>query len=104
MQFYTGYTEEELIPVIQHISAAHHTLLSSKYKSILNKFDTKGHKFCCSSILAISSTKLRYDLHSSSSSDVKAKATAVNLKSPKPQNTSQKITPKKLLSQPSRSS
>lgn len=68
MQYYTNYTEEELMPIIQHLSHAHHTLLSSKYRSIFNKFDTRSHKFCCTSVLALPVSKLRYDHQHSNTS------------------------------------
>jgi hypothetical protein len=88
MQFYTGYTEEELIPVIAHLSTAHHALLSSKYQSIINKFDTRSHQHCCSSVLAIPLTKLRYDRQQSANN-----APSSPLSQPKPKN----LTPQKPL-------
>jgi hypothetical protein len=61
MQFYTGYTEDDLSPVISHLALAHLSLLSSKFRSIITKFDTRDHKYCASGITAISLSALRYD-------------------------------------------
>lgn len=101
MQYYTNYTEEDLMPIIQHLSNAHHTLLSSKYKSILNKFDTRSHKYCCSSVLALSESKLRYD-HTNNSHQL----TDV-VHSPRQLSQTKNTTPKKIpipkIQQPSRS-
>jgi hypothetical protein len=91
MQFYTGYTEEELIPVILHLSNAHHALLSSKYQSIINKFDTKSHHHCCSSVLAIPLAQLRYDRQQS------PRSTEMTPSSPMQQLKTKNITPQKPL-------
>ena len=61
MEYYTGYREDELKHVIEHINQSYQQILVSKYKNIILKFDTKEYKYCSSTVFAISNSQLRYD-------------------------------------------
>lgn len=61
MEYYTGYREEDLKPVIEQLNKAYRFLVMSKYRNIILKFDTKEYNYCSSTVFVVPNTQLRYD-------------------------------------------
>lgn len=61
MEYYTGYREEDLKPVIEQLNKAYRFLVMSKYRNIILKFDTKEYNYCSSTVFVVPNSQLRYD-------------------------------------------
>jgi hypothetical protein len=60
LAFYTGYEEQDLMPVVYAIQLFHTSIFSSGYISILKKYNCQEYRFC-SCELSLSKDRIRFD-------------------------------------------
>jgi hypothetical protein len=58
--FYTGYEERHLIPVVYALQSFHSALYMSGHVSVVKKYGCQQYRYC-SSELALSKTRIRFD-------------------------------------------